>query len=112
MKGTEEAMTEADAAALLMERSKSMRTRFLIGSLVLSFAAGALFAWSYISTAFRIFGIVMGAAFAVGALLMFVVTRFVTGLVMRGMEAAWAADLARKSGVSAQALKDALHMLR
>lgn len=102
---------EDEAIAELLARSTAARRRLLWLTLIGSLVAGALSSALYVAVALRVYGRVIGLFFVVGALLAFWLLRRLTSAVMRGLEAAWSRGMARRHGLSAEALRGALHML-
>src|SRR5262249_38309116 len=102
---------ELDATAELLQRSTALRRRLLGLTIAGSLLAGAVGSALYVGLAERIYGRVIGAAFAAFALAAFALLHRVSRAFARRMEARWSEELAGRLGLSAEALKESLRML-
>lgn len=103
--------TEADATAMLLAQSRVLRRRLLVLTLAGATLVGAGVALLYISMAVRVYGRVIGVAFAVGGVVGFVILHRVSRIIAQRFEAVWADDLARRFELPADALVETLRML-
>jgi hypothetical protein len=104
-------VTEADAIVELMMRSTALRRRLLMLTLGASILGGGGGVVLYVSLAMELYGRAAGALFAAAAVLSFTALHRLSGLVARGREAAWIAELCQQHRLDPQPLAEAAAML-
>lgn len=102
---------EMDATAELLQRSTALRRHLLALTIAGALLAGTATSALYVASAESVFGRVIGAFFAAGALAGFAVLHRVSRAFARRMEARWADELAGRLSLEAEALKESLRML-